>query len=95
MRADGEGGEVDGKLDAAELHALFAAEGWDAERAQRAVVRSPKTAVAAGNDWVAAMDLNTTTSQRSRRRCARCLKNLTVTVPARSARMSSVLTLGR
>ena len=66
MRADGEGGEVDGKLNAAELHALFAAEGWDAERAQRAVSSLAKDGSSGlgFNDWVAAtMDLNTTTSQ--------------------------------
>ena len=66
MRADGEGGEIDGKLDAAELHALFAAEGWDAERAQRAVSALAKDGSSGlgFNDWVAAtMDLNTTTSQ--------------------------------
>ena len=65
MRADGVG-EVDGKIDAAELHALFAAEGWDAERAQRAVSALAKDGSSGlgFNDWVAAtMDLNTTTSQ--------------------------------
>ena len=65
MRADGIG-EVDGKLDAAELHALFAAEGWDAERAQRAVgaLATDGSSSLGFNDWVAAtMDLNTTTSK--------------------------------
>ena len=65
MRADGIG-EVDGKLDAAELHALFAAEGWDAERAQRAVgaLATDGSSGLGFNDWVAAtIDLNTTTSK--------------------------------
>ncbi len=65
MRADGVG-EIDGRLDAAELHALFAAEGWDEARAQRAVdaLAADRNRGLSFNEWVAAtMDLNTTTSR--------------------------------